>query len=614
MTLPAALLDLAQLDDYRPVTLDPVVWSANLAALDEAAPDLAEGLRRVVLPKAWRPALALDGFVTYRLEEPGQPPAWLGDTAAPLIRARSLLAKFDPAGKNPGLTCCAAGAELHLLLQKLSAHLAVYVFETDLSVLAAVLAAQDFSAAIRQGRCILVPPGRETRFLAGLMETHPGLLPLAEILLPDLVPRKRVEELRAIGEHVNRETYRRRSQLVREISLATQAKPDRPLTEPRLAVLSLNPHPPTQAVAAALARAAGRLGWPVLHRAVTGPDSVDPLVHCQALADFEPNLTICVNHSRSRLPVAMPGITCVWLLDEPVTGAELPDDGTLYLAASPRVAAALRQANVHEQNVLDWYWACEPDAGQPPAAQADRIILLVADLPDLSSELYGITQAAHQKLWKQLQKIAAEVWETPRILEPAKLLVRAERECQVELTDAALRESIIPLIEQVVIPGVVLEHLARALAGEPATILALGRGWERAATGHLQPLATNLFELPDRGEGLRPLVCLFAGRRDPLGPVLLHAAARGWPLLVHSLGRQPLAPLLGAVLRSGQHFESFSDLSELRRALKSVQDVPAGGRRAERARCHVIENHSYERRLQDLLAHLRSGDSPRGDR
>ena len=119
----AGAFDPAQLDTFRPATVDPRVWTANLTALATDEPEFAEALRRLELPASWRPAVALDDSLTYRLEEAGQPPTWLGNTAAPRARAASLLERYDHSGRNPALPTCAAGAELRYLLDRLPQHL-----------------------------------------------------------------------------------------------------------------------------------------------------------------------------------------------------------------------------------------------------------------------------------------------------------------------------------------------------------------------------------------------------------------------------------------------------------------------------------------------------------
>jgi hypothetical protein len=599
---------LAEMDELRPATLDPAVWSANLAALAVEQPLLAEELRALVLPETWRPALAPDGFVTYRTEQPGAPAAWLGQTAAPLVRARSRLERLDVAGKNPALPTCGTGAEVHFLLSRLPGHLAVFVFETDRQVLAAVLHTQDWSAAITQGRCVLVPPAREYAFLTELMERSSGLLPPAEILLPDLVAPARVAELRAIGERVNRETTQRRDTHLRALGnsvVPSSRTPGDSAVPPRLALLALRPQSAALKVAEGLERAARRLEWPVLRCATADPRNVHPLPHCRAVAEFRPDLTIYVGGPRPRLPLATAGTTSVWVLDELESNVELPGDDTLYLAASPTIAASLERAGIPADAILDWFWACEAPTGAAAPATAEDPVVLVGDLPDPRPETCGIQRSAHKKLWAQLGRMVAQTWESPRIGEPGKLLVRAERECQVDVRDPELREALQRLVERVLIPAVVLEHIAQMLTSEAGLVLTLGRGWGRIAAGNLKPLAASLFDLSGRDAELHPRACVMAGQRDPLSPPLLHAAARGWPLLVHALGGQSLAPALGNVLQPRQHFAPFSDRSELRRCLQLLREQrQANQEQVERTRRHVAEKHTCLRRLQDLRAFL----------
>ena len=259
---------------------------------------------------------------------------------------------------------------------------------------------------------------------------------------------------------------------------------------------------------------------------------------------------------------------------------------------------------------MNWYWACGPLPDEPADSTAEPTVLLVADLPDSRPQACGIQHSTHVKLWEQLAVTIAGAWETPRILKPEGLLLHAERQSGVEMTDAALRESLLRLIERVLIPAVVLERVIGTLAGEQLAVLAVGRGWKRLDSGNFRTLAANVFDLPECGAKLHPRACVFAGWPDPLQPALLHAAASGWPLLLHSPGGQPLGPALGDVLRPDQHFGSFASVSALCASLKSLHTAPQVAlRRAERARRHVAEQHSYERRLQELLRYAR-GDSP----
>lgn len=600
-----AAINLSQLDTERPATPDPAVWSANVAALTKNQPELADHLQTLSLPETWRPAWALDDSPTYRLEQSGEPPTWLGGSAAPRLRAESSLAGFTSIDRNVALPCLGAGAELVCLLRQLPAHVAIFVFESDLRVLAAVLRLHDLAAHIADGRCVLVPAEREAEFLSAELEAHPGLLPPANIVLPNLVSSERVGALKGLCERVGRATNLRRRERLAQLTIRAGAAS---VVEPRLAVLALQPRRAAHDVAGCLERAGRRLGWEVRCCMVSGPRSVDGLVHCESLHDFKPSMTLCVNHLPSALPLRTPGVACAWFLDEQGIPAEIPDDGTVWLAGSPRIATALRDAVASPQRVREFHAACESCAASDRAddnGDADDGVLLFGDLPDDRPESHGVDQATHQLLWRKLREQVGALWDAPRALDAGHVLVRAQRDSAVELGDETLRAGMVQLIERVLAPAAVLEHIARALVREGLSVRTIGRGWERLAAEGVTPLVGELCDLSDRGGSLRPRVCIFAGRSDSLTPALLEAAGHGWPLLVHRPGGQDLNTALGGVLRAGAHFEPFRDTRELRRALQLMRDTsPTVRRRAEAAQRHVLEQHSYEQRLRELGALL----------
>lgn len=596
-------IDLTHFDTLRPAALDPTVWSANLAAVQGQDSALADELAHVALPDHWRPALALDDFVTYRIEPPGAPPAWLGGTAAPLTRARSLIAKLDPSGKNPALPTCGSGAEILVLLERLPAHRAVFIMESDTHALAAVLRVQNLAEALAGYRCMLVPPGREYAFLTQLLERHPGLLSPGEILLPFLVPAARVAALRALGEDVLRTITQQRAGRLRELAAAprppTRALPD----SPRVAVISLTTHAPTQNIAEHMTHAARQLGWPVLLSAVTDPLHAHALAHCEALAAFKPDLTVCVNHPRSQLPSAATGVTYVWQLDVPARPDEVPADDTQYLAASPTIARALADAGVAPERIHPWFWACSPPTEDVSSDAPDEAVVIAADLPDATPASCGIEQHAHLKLWEHLGQQVARRWQEARVLNAQALLATAERDCHYPIADDKLRAAFVRLIAQVLVPATIAVQTATAVARD-ATVYTWGHGWQRLSGGQFRSLATHLRAEPVITPGWRPRACLVTGQSDPLHPAALNAAARGWPLLVHAAGGHVPASVFGDVLRPGQHFETFADLGTLRQRLEFLRSTAASPR-ALRARQHVADKHTYARRWQELLAYAR---------
>ncbi|MEW6199228.1 MAG: glycosyltransferase [Planctomycetota bacterium] len=596
---------LAFADDAPPAPLDPSVWARNLAAIGAEDTRLAAELQNVSLPETWRPVLGLDGFATWRLEPPGQPPQWLGLTAAPLTRAGGLLARAEFAPLNYALPTAAAGAELHILLQRLPALLAIYVFEADIRTLAAVLRLHDVSQAVTRGRCIFVAPGRELEAVGHTLSTHPGLLPPAEILLPDLVSSARQDELRRIGEELHRRCERQRTDDMKRSQAVLATLPATPSATPRLAILSLTGSPTAAAAAESIRHAAAALGWTAAALTVTEPRHMHPLLHVRRLAEFQPDLLLCVNHGPARLPAAARATTCVWVHDETALPASNEAHPARYLAATPRVVAALESAGVAPPAILPWYWACEADSAADDSAAGDDV-LLVADLPDTRPENCGIAALTHRQLWERIRQLLVRGWQTPRILRPDLLLTQAQRETGVELEDALLRDTVLQLVERVLSGAVVAEQVARALVEDAGCLLVLGRGWDRAGLAGVRCVGGHLGDWPAGAARPRPRLCVLAGHRDPLHPVLVQVAARGWPLAVHRPGGASLTEALGGVLRPDEHFEPFTDVGELRRALKLLRGTsPAAKTRAARARQHVVANHSFSRRLETLLQALR---------
>ena len=592
-------LNLAQFDTADDVTLDPQIWMANLAALRNEQAELATTLESTALPDHWRPVRALDGFTTYRTEPSGQPAAWLAATAAPLTRADGILTAFNAGEKNPSLPSIAAGGELKLLLERLPKYRAIYVFESDMTMLAAVLRAQPLAESIRSGRCILVPPNQELQFLDQLLTAYPGLLPPGNIVCLPGVSAARLEELRILCEQANSHAYTARTQRLGELKINLPSAVSA-AQSPRLAILALTPDSISRDTSASLAQAADALGWPTVRCTVQNPRDVHILTHCEAWATFEPNLTLCVKHPRDLIPIEPAGIICEWFLETTDVPEQIPQDDVLRLAATPRVYAALCNIAPPEARLAEWYWGCDPHQPQDPPP-ADDFVLLVADLPNDDAAACGITQPSHKQLWKQLRRETSQLWESPEILQPEPILAQAERASNVRLGEATLRKSMLGLIEYVLIPTAILGRIIRMLGPEPVRLLSVGQGWQRWPGQEITPFSPSVFDLIRHQQKIRPLAAIFAGALDPLQPALLQAGALGWPLLIHNPGVQALTPALGGILHPEQHYQPFSGGKHLRTAVQSFRQNPAPAlRRATRTQEHLCQQHSYQQRLQQL--------------
>ncbi|MFH1748211.1 MAG: glycosyltransferase [Planctomycetota bacterium] len=596
-------LNLSSLDAAIPVQLEAQVLANNLAALGVEQPDLAEQLAETKLPPAWRPVRAHDGVNTYRLEAAAQAPLWLGGTAAPRTRAAGLLKSFDIGEQNPSLPSISAGAELQWLLNHISVYRAVYVFESELVRLAAVLRLVDISEACRATRCILVPPGREMPYLQEFLGRHVGLLPPGNIVVLPEVPSERIEQVRLICQPIAQHTYTGRQRRLEQLQTVTVASsPEGSAT--RLAVLAITQEPLSHTVSVALERDARRLGWEVRRQAVAGPCDIHPLSHCAALAEFNPNLTICVGHQYSLVPLPLGSDICEWYGSPRQIPKPFPEDNIWRLAASPYIWRELRNAAPSSARIAAWYWGCDVSA---PLAERDddSLVVLVADLPTDDPRAFGIDQPTHVQLWQHVRQQAARLWQRPAICQTEALLREAERAVGAGVGEIALRQHLLNMLERVLIPRVIVERIAQELARRAGNVCVFGKGWRQWPDNPIKLWQESVSAALVKGPP-KPLAAVFISQPDVLRPELLAAGVAGWPLILHAPGRRNLRADLGDLLHNEQHYLTFADGRDLDQVLDTCQKDPdQARRRASRAREYLGEQHCHARRLEELVQLVR---------
>ncbi len=208
-------------------------------------------------------------------------------------------------------------------------------------------------------------------------------------------------------------------------------------------------------------------------------------------------------------------------------------------------------------------------------------------------------------LWRNLRQLLSSSHTTAAARNAHNLLARAERETGLRVGDADLRSDFLRLIADVIVPLAMLEHLAELLSKQRARVHTVGRGWQRLDHANFTHLADDYADLMNCNPPPAPHVCVYAPVGDPLRPVVLHAAANGWPLLVCEPGAFNVSDGLKPVLMPEQHYQLLRDTLELPRALQSYVDVSPGvTRRAERAAHHVRASHTYAHRLGGLAQDL----------
>ncbi|MBN2445527.1 MAG: hypothetical protein JXO22_02295, partial [Phycisphaerae bacterium] len=449
MARAAESVDLSGVDTQRAAQLDAAIYAGNIDALRGVNPELAALIESTELPTEWHAVHGLDGALTYRLEAPGEPPEWLAATAAPRVRAEALAATYELGTMNATLPALGNGAELLLLLERLPRHVAVFVFEPNVCVLAAVLRCHDLSAALRQSRCVLVPPDSEQEYVLDLLEHTPGLLPPGNIARLHDLPPERVLHVRDLCQSLvaanNQSRMTRQVEVERRLVSGIAACG----TPVRLALMALASDARGHRLAASLCRAAESIGWPAMVTVTSTPRDANTLAHNERLADFGPSALICVGASVRRMPEALRQRT--WELYS--RAAEVPSapDGDVagHLAATPAVTDALHRCGVAGELVHRFHCACDEDArtAELPEAFADQVVL-VGDLPNDDPEVWGVVQPTHKLLWQALRRLARESWERDVSLRPGTLLDRAGRIANMPVSEASVRDQFVRLIER----------------------------------------------------------------------------------------------------------------------------------------------------------------------
>ena len=332
-------VSLAELGKHVDAELDPRVRDRNLAALRQSSAEYADLIERIVMPPHYRAVTALDGSVSFLFKSPESREGWLAATAMPLRRAEALCEQYQVGDLNATLPTVAAGAELRILLDSLPPYRAVFVFEENPVHVAAVLAMHDFADDLRRGRCIFLPPRGEEPELERLLDAHAGLLPPGNILCPPEVSADRIEYVRDICVRVAARTGRQRCDKM-GVLVQSCASADVQPREQRLAILAIAPDPSAVRAAERLTAAAGKLGLATCSCTLSGPHDVHLLTHCEAIGEFRPTISICVNHARDLLPLPPRETICEWVIDSETFAGRSAGEAAVRLAASPMILSS----------------------------------------------------------------------------------------------------------------------------------------------------------------------------------------------------------------------------------------------------------------------------------
>lgn len=557
-----------------PLMIDPAVFERNLAALAVDQPALAQLLRRASIPMTWRPVFALDDWPTWRCESPGEPASWLCDSAVPRTRADALLSIYQPGDLNATLPSLACGAELALLLERLPRHKAVFVFESDEAVLAAVLRVIDLSEAIAAGRCILLHSDQLEQTLAEHLDRWPALLPPGNIMLIPGIGDERVQSLRAIVERFAGERLPAQSRAFEDAITSLRSPPADSAT--RFGIVCAAPQRGSEHTAAALLHAARQIRQNASEFVVRGPRDVHPLAAARWAAAFQPSVTLCVGHRADLLPPNVKGAIYEWLWTQPETPptAASRATSTLYAQAADPGEGTSGGTGQHffpfaaDERLL-------PIAGANAQRRALHAICLVADRPLDNDETHTKMQPTHQLLWTHLRNSVRATWNSSTPSSGEAILASVERATGISIGEVTVRPLFIDAIERVLLTGAICHDAMEIAAELQLSVMAIGGGWTDvdAVTALGEDTISAYDEIHRIATTEKGVLWVFANAADAWPAALANASIAGFPILRYAHSR--VAAEAAARNWPADGLKIFRNKRELREQVRGIAEESA---------------------------------------
>lgn len=600
--MPAGSFTHSQVENYR----------ANLMALGEWRPELAEALEAQAIPASVEAATGRDGSETFRIRRADGSSQWFGRSSMPTISAPALIGGFRSDGRNVILPTIGTGREVLIIEQRLPAHCAVFVWEQDPLALKLALHLHDLSRAIGRCRLVLLCADDVATALADLFAAHPGFeFPQHLLPLPMLADSQR-EQTRVLLESAASRVAQGQWTLASE--LGTRLKGHRrsaPSEPPRVAVLSRDPRTGTIELANQLGAALGQLGWPPALGVPDRPDRCHTVARLAEVRRHGPDLVLLLNCVKGPLADYLPDDlpVCSWLITaDSVAGAgnEGLENNAAVFAARPDIAEGLLAAGAKADAVHLLEEATDPATFSPTAvdpAQQQQVecqVAVFSDAVNLSAAAAGITQVSHVRLWEHLCEGVARSAGNWHSRMAAKVLEQAERKSGTRLTEPAVRERFLALVRSHLSPTVLTRSAIERLALARVRVAIWGSGWESHAStkGLVRGPVPNAVGRATIYHSAGLVLCpLF---HDRTARTMLDClAAGGCPVYLRpERPIEELHPQLGEVLAA---VPSAASLDELAAVVKRLAGNPEARREATaKARDMVLERHTLAHRLRAI--------------
>lgn len=603
--------------------IDPAIIERNLGALHPLDPSLADTLKQMGLSRAAdpQPATTRDGRAGFRVLTSDAGRAWFGRSSVPGVRAEALLRQFDPGVGNVLLPGIGEGTEVHLLLERLGPHRAVFVWEPQPVNVRLALELHEFAAAIVNQRLVLMccPMEDLSGVLLQWLIAHPGHLCPERILMWPWQSSSEAAQFRnAVQSTYSRIETHRAAQMAAARSGVESALASRrqygPAERPCLALLATRVSDEQSAWTDAMLRGAEALNWRAIDLTLRTPADCHPLARITRLtADPGSGLALLLDGVRHEfqevIPAAMP--VASWLGSGARLYTDLPEKvgpHDAILVTSSRQKNRLAYLGIPPARIGLLPFPCitvSAEAAQDEPADHDTHqrpvdVVLSADLAPVDPAAYGQRLESLVRIWKIAVDLLKARIEHYQYHQAGEILRMAEATAGATVADPQVREYILDCLGHAVANTLSWQFIRQTLKNAGVVAAVQGRGWSDDGIPSLSP--------PQREALWRSAkIAVFADVSGEVPADLLSAASCGAVVLwrAHQVDNQPAG--LATLLKPDEECIRFSTagqmLAGLLRLLGNAKEREGMARRAV-ARC--LADHVPSARLAALQAGVTS--------
>lgn len=581
---------------------------ANLNALAQRQPDIAEVLQQTSVPASAALTTGRDGALTWRVEG-STGSRWFGGSSMPAISAPIVVSGYAPDGENLWLPGVLTGLEPLILLERMPPNAAVFVVEPEPAQALLALHLYDYVAAFTSGRLVILFADALAGDFEAFVSRHPGYVVPRRFLPVPTVDTRRLDDVQQAIELASARAVQVQSQIAEAArdSLATRP-PSSDRLSGRIAVVSRDARPWAVDFAARMVRAIPASGRSALSLVPDAPDKCHAAALLQSIKRDPVELVLAINGATSELHRLLP--PTIPLAEWYFPGAVYRDRIVSASAAASAVFAStgsvrqeLSRRGLSEAAIVELPLGGDdvtfsPVRLSPTERAAWSCDVLLPRVPArLEVESTGLTLPSHTELWNACIAAARNEPCAVERSDAETILVRAETRLHMPLVEAAIRTDWLDMIRTRLIPAMLAELVVHRLAADGLTVAAIdsSRDDARQWPGCRSLPVRSLNDVNLAINAAR--VVLILDQDLVAVQFTLDALMVGTPVVLHGLTRAASEhPRLADAFRSLQAAESVTDIVTNCRRL--ARTGPAG---APSGCGDLRRQHSLAARLNRLI-------------